>query len=378
MRITRPRNPIPPRLRDAAIAGVWLIALEIENLMLGHQRVSVVVSALVVAVMALAAIWRRRAPLTFVAVVLACATVLVASWTSTSVTVAPLYILIFVPYTVARERAAISASIGLVAVLAWGSVVNVVVSPSAGNFVGTALSTCAAWGAGRWLRVRRMLDYELERKAERIEAERESRVRLAVADERTRIARELHALVAANVSAMVIQAEAAESLLATDLGAADQAMVAVERTGRGALSDMRRLVGVLRHAGESVSLAPQPGVGQIYALVESARSGGRAIELSVEGDPGPLPASVDLGIYRILEEALGPDGSDSTSVWLAFRDTGVELEVIAARRGQAPAWPTVAMQERTAICTGSISSEPYAGGQRLLVTLPRGRDEVFA
>jgi signal transduction histidine kinase len=114
-----------------------------------------------------------------------------------------------------------------------------------------------------------------------------------LADERTRIARELHTVVASNVSAMVIQAEAAELLLDDDFRAADEAMAAVERTGRDALSDMRRMLGVLRQSGDATPLAPQPGVGELYGLVEAARTKRQGIELSVEGEPGPLPSTCE-------------------------------------------------------------------------------------
>jgi signal transduction histidine kinase len=279
---------VSTRWRDPAIAAVWLTALEIENFTITHHRAPLAVDGLLVAVMALASVWRRRAPLTFVAIALACTAALVASWNSSDVALAPLYVLVVLPYTAARERSRAPATVGLAAVMAWGVAVNAATSPTAANFLGTAASICAAWAAGRWLRARKLLNDELERKAERIAAERDSRIRLAVADERTRIARELHTLVAANVSAMVIQAEAAELMLDGDLFAADQAMAAVEQTGRDALADMRRVLGVLRHVGESPSLAPQPGVGQMYALVEAARADGRVIELTVEGETGPV------------------------------------------------------------------------------------------
>jgi signal transduction histidine kinase len=360
--------------RDSTIAVLWLVALEAENLTIKHHHAPLALDCLLVAVMALAAIWRRRAPLTFVAVVLACAAGLVASWRSASVSIAPLYVLFVPPYTAARERSTRAAAVGLAAVLAWGIAINAATKPTAASFFGTAASTCAAWAAGRWLRARGFLNEELERKAERICAERESRVRLAVADERTRIARELHTLVAANVSAMVIQAEAAELLLDGDPDAADRAMAAVEHTGRAALSDMRRVLGVLRHADESPSLAPQPGIGQIYALVESARGEGRSIDLTVEGEPGPLPASVDLGIYRILEDALR-GSADEVGVRVRFGEDDVALDVTVASLDGSVQWPTLAMSERVAICNGVVNQ---ADGRQLCISLPRELEEVFA
>jgi signal transduction histidine kinase len=364
---------VSSRWQDPAIAAVWLIAMEIENLTIAHHHASLAVETLLVAAMALAAIWRRRAPLIFVAIVLGCTSALVPTWRSADVNVAPIYVAVVLPYTVAKERSRWPAIVGLVAVVAWAVIVNALTSPTVANFFGIGATICAAWAAGRWLRTRRLLNDELKREAERIEAERESRVRLAVADERTRIARELHTLVAANVSAMVIQAEAAELLLDNDPATADQAMAAVEQTGRDALADMRRVLGVLRHADEAPSLAPQPGVGQIYALVELARGRGRAIELSVEGEPGPLPASVDLGIYRVLEEALRAS-ADGMDVQLRFGRDDVELEVNAGRLRPSVRWPTLAMTERVAICDGVIDGTDG----RLLVTMPRELEEAFA
>jgi len=357
---------------------LWLIALEAENLTLSHRHRSLGTDALAVGAMGIAAIWRRRAPLAFVGFVLACASVLVADWNANDVTVAPIYLLIVVPYTVGREASGLRALIGLTAVLVWGVVVNATAGPTTpSGYVSGMASTAVAWTAGRWLRARRLVNEELQRSAQRIEAERDSRVRLAVADERTRIARELHTLVAANVSAMVIQAEAAELLLVDDRDAADVAMAAVEQIGRDALSDMRRVLGVLRHSGELASLTPQPGVGQVYSLVEATRDGGRQVELTVEGEPGPLPASADLGLYRILGEALADDAG-AARIWLRFGDNTVELEIIAASvNGESP-WPTLAMRERAALCSGVVECDLHADGRRLVVSLPRALEEVFA
>lgn len=377
------RNPAPARWRDTSVVAVWLVALEIENATLGVRHGSVALGALLVGAMALAAFWRRRAPLAFVAVVLALGSVLVWLWNSNNAagnaTVTPVYVLVFVPYAAARESSHRAAIVALAAVLIGGVGVNVATAtPSAASYIGTAAATAAAWAAGRWLRARGLLNDELARDAERIEAERESRVRLAVADERTRIARELHALVAANVSAMVIQAEAAELLLEGDLITADRAMAAVEQTGRNALSDIRRVLGVLRHADDSPSLAPQPGVGQIYALVEAARATGQSIELIVEGEPGPLAASVDLGVYRMLEEALSDGGQDRARVKLRFTDNDIELEVTTSGANGSPPWPTLAMRERAAICHGAMHSAQLPDGRQLNVSLPRNFEEALA
>lgn len=378
MSLNLPSNPVPPRWRDAAVAGGWLIAFEIEAITEHHPPGPFIPYMLVLAVMGVAVLWRRRAPLASVAAVLVCATALVAVWNPPNANIAPLYVLSVAPYSVAKEDHFKRALVGLIALLGWGLVVNATTTPTATNYITAIVMTAAAWGAGRWVRTRRLLDQELTRKAERIEAERASRVHLAVADERTRIARELHTLVAANVSAMVIQAETADLLLADDPPAADAAMAAVEDTGRAALADMRRLLGVLRHTGEAPTLAPQPGVGQIYALVEAARNEGCTVELNVEGEPGPLPASVDLGLYRVLEEALGGDGVAATRVMLRFNVDEVELAVEISHGDGTPAWPTLAMSERVAICGGSIETDRHRDAARLVATFPKQLEAVFA
>jgi signal transduction histidine kinase len=304
--------------------------------------------------------------------------VVISDWSSASVVVAPTYVLIVLPYSVARRASLPRALIALAALLVFGFGANVASKSAAGWYLGAPAMTGAFWGAGRWLQARALLHDQLARNAERIEAERASRISLALADERTRIARELHTLVASNVSAMVIQAEAAELLLDDDPRAADEAMAAVEQTGRDALSNMRRMLGVLHHSGDPTTLAPQPGVGELYALVEAARSKGQGIEMSVEGEPGPLPSSVDLAIFRVVEEALTAGGAGETLIRLWFNEDQIDLDVSVPHLDRSSAWPTPAMREWAAICNGSIRAEIGSRQQRLFTSLPRVLEEGFA
>jgi glucose-6-phosphate-specific signal transduction histidine kinase len=208
---------------------------------------------------------------------------------------------------------------------------------------------------------------------QRLVAERESRELLAVADERTRIARELHAMVAGRITAMVVQTGAAQRLLRDDLDRADEAMAAVEAAGRQTLAEMRRILGVLRHPDQAAELAPQPGVGQIHRLLEQARADHRNVEFEVDGEPGPLAASADLGLYRILEEALATAGPGDIKVRLGFAQQDVDLQVLADGAVDQ-AWPTLGMRERVAFCGGELE----AGEGRLRVRLPRGFEEAAA
>ena len=147
----------------------------------------------------------------------------------------------------------------------------------------------AAWGLGYALRARGMQVSALVSQAARDEQERELRAREAVAEERARIARELHDVVAHSLSVVVVQAQAADRVLEGDQRSAREALAAIDSTGRQALVEMRRLVGMLRQDGEP-SLGPQPGVEQLSALLEQVREAGLPVELIVEGSPARPPA----------------------------------------------------------------------------------------
>jgi len=178
------------------------------------------------------------------------------------------YVVLVPTYTVGAWAGRRKAVLGLAIFVAGAAAGQVSADRgSAGVFAGAALSTTAAWAAGRAIRARRVLNSELECTSARLALEREDRAQLAVTGERSRIARELHAVVARSVAAMVVQAEAARALLTRDSAQADAAMSAIENTGRQVLAEMRRILGVLRHGGDGGELTPQPGVDQIYTLI---------------------------------------------------------------------------------------------------------------
>lgn len=369
-----PAAEVRERWLDPALAAVALVAFEIEILTSKHRSGPLVLNVLAAAAIAVPLVWRSRAPLAYVCLSVGLAVVMTATLTDLTALVIPGLLSIIAAYTVAAYEPQTRALIGLAVCLValWG-LLAVTRHTSVYSYAFTTGTLAASWAVGRAVRARRLLNEELGRKAERIAAERESRELLAVADERTRIARELHAVVAGRVSAMVVQTEAAQQLLLEDLDRADAAMAAVEEAGRETLSEMRRILGVLRRGDEAAELAPQPGVGQIPGLVERARDQHRQVELEVDGDPGPLPASIDLGVYRILEQALASTGAGPLEVRLTFAEREVELDV---RSHSAPAsnWPTLAMRERVALCDGELEADEG----RLRVRLPRALEEVLA
>lgn len=367
----------PARIRDRwldpALAALVLVAFEIEILTFRQRHGPLAANVILVAAISLATVWRRRAPLAFACAALGLAAVMTATLTSVASLAVAQYLLVVPAYTVGAYEEGVRARLGLVVCLAGAAAIAIMHGSHASGWLLAVGTPAASWAAGRALRARRQLNDELERKAQRIADERESLELLAVADERTRIARELHAMVAGRITAMVVQTGAAQRLLREDLDRADEAMAAVEAAGRQTLAEMRRILGVLRRPDETAELAPQPGVGQIHLLVEQARADHRDVEFEVDGEPGPLPASVDLGLYRILEEALATAGSGEVEVRLGFAEQGVDLQVVADGAAEA-SWPTLGMRERVAFCGGELQ----AGGGRLRIRLPRGFEEVVA
>jgi signal transduction histidine kinase len=193
--------------------------------------------------------------------------------------------------------------------------------------------------------------------------------RAAVAEERARIARELHDVIAHSVAVMTVQAGAAETLLASDPARAAGPVRAVQETGREALTEMKRLVGMLREGDDEIGLAPQPGMAQLDALLAQMREAGLAVDLEVDGTPRPLPAGVELSAYRIVQEALtnAIKHADCGHVRVAIRytDTDVELEVADDGRG-AGGGPgghgLVGMRERAAVVGGTLDASPAETG----------------
>jgi signal transduction histidine kinase len=229
------------------------------------------------------------------------------------------------------------------------------------------------------MRLRRERVRELESRAALFEREREHEARTAVVDERARIARELHDVVAHAISVIVLQARGGRHALASDPEETRQALNAIEATGSQALAEMRRLIGVLRPQDESVSLSPQPSLRDIGDLVSHVRDAGLPIELAVEGQPFELPTGIDLAAYRIVQEALTNAlrhaGPASARVVVRYQDVGLEIEITdsgassgaTSREGHG----LVGMRERASLYGGSIETGPRPeGGFRVLARLP--------
>jgi signal transduction histidine kinase len=249
------------------------------------------------------------------------------------------------------------------------------------DFVFISLRFVVAWLAGYALRERAEQAEAAEERAIRAEREREAAARVAVAEERARIARELHDIVAHAVSVMVLQVGAVRHQLPDELAADREALTGVERAGRMALAEMRRLLSAMRRDGEEVELAPQPGIDGLDALLEEIGRAGLPVELHVDGQPFALPRGVDLSAYRIVQEgltnALRHAHASDADVIVRYRPDELEIEVRDNGQGSATSdglgHGLVGVRERVKIYGGEMSAGTSADGGFVLSTrLPIG------
>ena len=226
----------------------------------------------------------------------------------------------------------------------------------------------AAWVVGDNLGTRRAYTRALEERAERLEREREAEAARARAEEQARIARELHDVIAHNVSVIVVQAAAANDVFDSRPERAREALHAIEASGRSALAEMRRLLGVVRDDGAYYT--PQPGLDRLDELVAQVRAAGLAVGISVEGAPRPLPAGVDLSAYRVVQEALTNTlkHADATraDVAVRYRDEALDVEVRddgeATGNGDGLGHGLIGMRERVTAFGGSLETGPLNTG----------------
>jgi signal transduction histidine kinase len=246
---------------------------------------------------------------------------------------------------------------------------------NAPTVVTNALVIGAAWLLGHFVGVRRAYTARLEQTAE-LERTRAEQARQAVAEERLRLARELHDVVAHSISVIAVQSGVGAHVASTQPEEAAKALAAIEATSRAALTELRRLLGVLRQEGEPQgSLAPVPGLADLDRLLAEVAKAGLGVRLQVEGTPAPLPAGVDLSAYRIVQEALTNvvkhAGPARAQVTVRYHDHDVTVEVIDDGQGVvAPASDgrarvghgLIGMRERVQAFGGDLQTGPCPGG----------------
>ena len=250
---------------------------------------------------------------------------------------------------------------------------------AADEYVFIGLIITAAWLAGFGMEQRERRASRLVGETISLRQERDSAAERAAVDERARIARELHDIISHNVSVMVLQAGAAGEVIGSDPDRAKGSLDAIQQTGRQALVELRRLLGVLGDEASVSSRSPQPGLEQLPTLVETVRGTGLAVDLRVLGTAYALPPGVDISAYRIIQEALTNAarhaGPAEATVSVAYGDEAVEIEVLDTGRGPTVPIRTgrglVGMKERVALHAGRIETGPGpAGGFAVRVWLP--------
>jgi signal transduction histidine kinase len=232
---------------------------------------------------------------------------------------------------------------------------------------------------GRLIRARRLRETLLEERSVVLEREREERARAAVAEERTRIARELHDVVAHAISVIVLQARGGRRLLSQDPDETRRALDTIERTGSQALGEMRRLLGMLRADDEQLALAPQPSLSALDVLAREVTRAGLPVEVLIEGEPAELPAGVDLSAFRIVQEALTNAlkhaGPARARVLVRYGDGELEIEVVddgsAVGNGEGTGHGLLGIRERVTVYGGTFEAgRRTVGGYAVRARLP--------
>jgi signal transduction histidine kinase len=275
-------------------------------------------------------------------------------------------------------RSPLKAGVGLIIVLAAILIVvyNIPGPQTVGDFVFIPLRFVVAWVAGYALRERAEQAEAAEERAAQAEREREAAARVAVAEERARIARELHDIVAHAVSVMVLQVGAVRHGLPDALAEQRVALTGVERAGRTALAEMRRLLAAMRRDGDDAELLPQPGLDGLDSLLGEIDHAGLPVELHVEGKPFPLPRGIDLSAYRIVQEgltnALKHAHASDADVTVRYRPDELEIEVRDNGGGSAKSdglgHGLVGVRERVKIYGGEMTASKAPGGGFVLST----------
>jgi signal transduction histidine kinase len=367
--VVRKTSAIPAG--DLALA-VGLFCIKLFTLVAGIQEGAGPISYLVLPLWTLSLAWRRVSPAR-VAAAVAAAALLEVSIGGYRDSIVALACFVIVPYSLAAYHKSMRELFGGLAVFVPGGIVSAL-AQSGGAVANVAAATFLLAGAvlaGLWIR-------QLRLRSEMLEQLGEDRVHTAVAEERARIARDLHDEVAHAMSVIAVQADAAEGALAHDPHLVRTPLVAIRDTARVALGDMRRVLGALGGGDPASDDASEPGLARLDSLVETARAGGLSVELSVEGEPRPLPAPLDVAVYRVVQEALTNvrkhSGAQRAEVIVRYRDDTVHVEIVDDGDGSGPGGGSgkglAGIHERVAALGGRVVAGPSPRGFALGVILP--------
>ena len=334
--------------------------------------------------------WRARRPLLAAAIVLAANGACVYAAAPHQAAFQPFVALTLVAYSVG-SRAEGRRALWVPPALALAAVPLFVAAVAHGQDPGNALPSyvwlVAAWAVGRSVRSWRHKSVALELANRELDQQRELRAQAAVTVERGRIARELHDVIAHNVSMMVVQAGAAARVLDGEQPHVRDALDVIAATGRETVDEMRRLLGVLRSDDGPTALKPQPGLADLERLVCGVREAGLPVTLKIEGEPCPLPQALDLSAFRIVQEGLTNTvkhaGPAHAQVTVRYQGSSVEIEILDTGSGQPARHGTghglAGMRERVAMFGGELEAGRAGGGgftvrARLPLDPPRRHD----
>ena len=371
---------IIPRLRltrpswlDMGLAAAFL-AMTVAEALLNPDVTSPVRHVLIGGAAMASLAWRRQAPLLVGAVVIVSNVLVNPAGEFTT-----LLSLVLVCFTIGSQSPPPRTYVGIAIIYAVFVAVSIAHGLEPSDLAAGLVFFIGPWAVGIALKDRVQRSEEAEARAARLEREREAEAARAAAEERTRIARELHDIVSHSISVVTIQTQAVRRRLGPEHAREAEDLAAVEATAREALAEMRRLFGVLRTDGETASLAPQPGLSELDRLVASVSSGDLSVRMLVEGERVDLPPGVDLAAYRIAQEgltnAVRHSGATEATVLLRYQPTRLDIEVLdngqGLRTNGHAGHGLVGIRERVALYDGTVDvgSSP-TGGFRLAATLP--------
>ncbi|MFD2092188.1 sensor histidine kinase [Blastococcus deserti] len=365
-----------PRWADPAIAASVSVLGVVE--VASREPATPLWQYPVVVVMTGALAWRRRTPVTVLVVVLGA--ILVQQWRGLDLDALHVPLVLYPAfYSVGAHRPLRPAIGGVAAGLVMLGCGALVEDVPIGDYVFIGAIGLAFWAAGASIRARVEAAVAAQTRARLAEERQQRAAAAAVADERDRIARELHDVVAHSVSVMVMQAGALRRMLPPDQARALGVAGTVERTGREALAELRRMLGLLRNDDDRVPLAPQPGLARIPELVGSTEAAGVPVTLDLEEPPAVLSPGVDLCAFRIVQESLTNvikhAGPASVHVGVRFPAGAVVVEVVDDGRGGVPTGDSghglLGMRERVAVFGGELTVGPLpSGGFAVRARLP--------
>jgi signal transduction histidine kinase len=368
------------RTIDWLLFTLYLAGGAIDVATTDKREGSVALNLIPIAIAAFAVLQRRRAPLAMGLLWVVAMSVQATFLTSPEELVLPFFGLMLLPYAAgAYAETARSAIVPAAAAILVAIVEATGPDFILGDILFPAIFTFVAWLTGRTVRSRTRLAAELHEAAVLAVEEEEAEAVRAVGEERRRIAREMHDIVAHSISVMVVQAGGARRILDRDPDRAVRAAEQIERTGRGALVEMRRLLGLLQPAEGRAERAPQPSLEALHRLVARAREAGLPVEVHEEGERRSLPAGLDLAAYRIVQEALTNAlkhaGAAPTEVTLRWSESDLELEITDRGPGRPAAADKghgiVGMRERVRLYGGRLHTGPRRGGGfEVRATLP--------